>query len=134
VWLVDTSVWVEAFRRGGVAIERFLPFDEIVTTPPVIQEVLQGFADAGAFAVAKDALLALPIIEAPLERERFIEAAEIYRAARRVGVTVRSSADCLIAACAIRHRLGVLHLDRDYDAIARVAPLTSRRVTAGERR
>ena len=128
MWLVDTSVWVETFRRGGPALDTLLPFDEVVTAPPIVQEVLQGFDDARAFAVARDAMLALPAIEAPLDVARFIEAAEIYRSARRLGITLRSSVDCLIAACAIRHGVGVLHVDRDFDAIARVAPLVSRRI------
>ena len=128
MWLVDTSVWVETFRRGGPALDPLLPFDEVVTAPPIVQEVLQGFDDARAFAVARDAMLALPAIEAPLDVARFIEAAEIYRSARRLGITLRSSVDCLIAACAIRHGVGVLHVDRDFDAIARVAPLVSRRI------
>jgi len=34
--------------------------------------------------------------------------------------------DCLIAACAIRHGLTVLHDDRDYPAIARVSELQQR--------
>jgi predicted nucleic acid-binding protein len=119
---------VETFRRGGPALDTLLPFDEVVTAPPIVQEVLQGFDDARAFAVARDAMLALPAIEAPLDVARFIEAAEIYRSARRLGITLRSSVDCLIAACAIRHGVGVLHVDRDFDAIARVAPLVSRRI------
>jgi predicted nucleic acid-binding protein len=119
---------VATFRRGGPALETIVPFDEVVTAPPIVQEVLQGFTDARAFAIARDAMLALPMIEAPLDMARFIEAAELYRSARRLGVTVRSSVDCLIAACAIRYGIGVLHVDRDFDAIARVAPLLSCRI------
>jgi predicted nucleic acid-binding protein len=128
VWLVDTSVWVATFRRGGPSLESFVPFDDVVTALPIVQEVLQGFADERACARARDAMLALPIVDSPLGEARFVEAAELYRAARRAGITVRSSVDCLIAACAIRHGLGVLHIDRDFDALARVSPLTSRRV------
>jgi len=46
--------------------------------------------------------------------------------ARRSGFTVRSGVDCLIAACALRHGLMVLHHDRDFDALARVSSLTAR--------
>jgi predicted nucleic acid-binding protein len=41
-------------------------------------------------------------------------------------LTVRSSADCLIAACAIRHDLEVLHRDRDYAALAGISSLRHR--------
>jgi predicted nucleic acid-binding protein len=38
--------------------------------------------------------------------------------------------DCLIAACAIRHGLTVLHNDRDYPALARVSELQQRQIPA----
>jgi predicted nucleic acid-binding protein len=72
-------------------------------------------------------MLALPIVESPLGVDVVLEAAGLYRTARARGVTVRSSVDCLIAACALRHDLEVLHRDRDFDAIARVSPLRQRR-------
>ena len=52
-----------------------------------------------------DAMYALPMVEAPLSQPVFDEAVALYRAARRAGVTVRSSVDCLIAVCASRHHL-----------------------------
>jgi len=63
-----------------------------------------------------------------MEEGVFLEAAELYRAARRNGLTVRSGVDCLIAACALRHALEVLHHDRDYSALARVSDLRQRRI------
>jgi len=42
---------------------------------------------------------------------------------------VRSSVDCLIAASALRHDVGVLHSDRDYTGLARVSPLRQRKVS-----
>jgi predicted nucleic acid-binding protein len=135
VVLVDTSVWVEVFRRSSrVRLESEVELEEVVTALPIVQEVLQGFRDEGAFRTAREALLALPIVESPLPRERFLEATELYRNARRAGLTVRSGVDCLIAACAIRHRLEVLHVDRDYDVLARVSPLRSRRLPLAPRR
>ena len=50
----------------------------------------------------------------------------LYRAARRAGLTVRSSVDCLIAACAIRHGFTVLHRDRDFPVLAKISPLFER--------
>ena len=127
--LVDTSVWIEVFRsRPRRRLESIVEFDEIVTCLPVVQEVLQGFDDERAFAIAREAMLALPMVEAPVTAGAFEDAVALYRTARRAGVTVRSGVDCLIAACALRHRLEVLHHDRDYDALARVSPLRVRRV------
>jgi len=36
---------------------------------------------------------------------------------------VRSSVDCLIAACAIHHNLPVLHTARDFSALTKVSVL-----------
>jgi hypothetical protein len=129
VVLVDTSVWIEVFRtRGRFSLEQVVEFDDVVTCLPVIQEVVQGFRDERAFALARDAMHALPVVESPMPRSVFDQAADLYRSARRAGVTVRSGVACLIAACALRHGLEVLHHDRDYDALARVSSLRSRRV------
>ena len=125
--LVDTSVWIQVFRqRHPRDLEMLVSLDEVVVCLPVVQEILQGFRDEQAFRVARASLLALPAVESPLEQEVFVEAADLYRRARRAGVTVRSSVDCLIATCAIRNDLVVLHHDRDYSALAQVSPLRQR--------
>jgi hypothetical protein len=136
VLLVDTSAWIEVFRKPvGFDLASVGGLDRVVTCLPVVQEVLQGFRDEAAFRVARDGMLALPCVESPLPRARFEEAAALYRAARRAGFTVRSGVDCLIAACAIRHGLTVLHADRDYSVIAKISPLQERNIQpAGSRR
>jgi predicted nucleic acid-binding protein len=129
VLLVDTSVWVEAFRRPArVDLPSVAPLEEIVTCLPILQEVLQGFRDEAAFRTARGAMLAFPMVEAPLRLEVFEQAVSLYRSARRGGLTVRSGVDCLIAACAIRHDLTVLHRDRDFPALASVSTLKERSV------
>jgi len=131
VLLVDTSAWIEVFRKpAGLDLAGVGWLDQVVTCLPVVQEVLQGFRDEAAFRVARDAMLALPCVESPLPQARFEEAAALYRSARRAGFTVRSGIDCLIAACAIRHGLTVLHADRDFSLLAKVSPLQERNVSA----
>ena len=127
--LVDTSIWIEVFRkRRFLTIDDVVDFDDVVTCLPVIQEVLQGFRDEQAFSRAYEAMHALPIVDSPLPAAAFDRAADLSRSARRAGFTVRSGVDCLIAASAIRHGLAVLHVDRDFDTLARVSPLQSRRI------
>ena len=126
--LVDTSVWVEFFRKPArIDLPAVVDLDEVVTCLPVLQEVLQGFREEAAFTLARDAMLALPMVEAPLRQEVFEEAVGLYRRARAVGLTVRSSVDCLVAACALRHGLTVLHHDRDFGFLAKVSPLRVRK-------
>lgn len=129
VVLVDTSVWIEVFRRGGdFRLEDELELDEIVTCLPVVQEVLQGFRDETLYREAAWAMWAFPLVESPMPSSLFTEAIELYRRARRGGITVRSSVDCLIAACALRHDLEVLHRDRDFASLAAVTPLRARSI------
>lgn len=122
-------MWVEVFRKKQpLDLESVAPFDDIVTCLPVIQEVLQGFKDESAFRIARDSRVALPLVESPLALEVFQEAANLYRTARRAGLAVRSSTDCLIAACAIRHDLEIVHRDRDFEALASICPVRTRGV------
>ena len=129
MWLVDTSIWIEVFARPARRrLEDELPLDDVVTALPIVQEVLQGFRDERAYRIARDSILRFQIVEPEMRVDLFIEAAQLFRTARRAGFTVRSSVDCLIAACAVRHRVGVLHSDRDFDTLARIAPFESRNV------
>jgi predicted nucleic acid-binding protein len=110
-------------------LESVADLEEIVTCLPVIQEVLQGFLEERAFRLAREAMFAFPVVESPLRSEVFEEAAQLYRSARRAGVTIRSGVDCLIATCAIRHGITVLHHDRDFSLLAQVSPLTERKIS-----
>jgi predicted nucleic acid-binding protein len=122
--LVDTSAWIEVFRRPArVTLDRLVDDrDRIVTCLPVIQEVLQGFDDERAFRIAHTAMYALPCVDSPLPAATVDAAVDLYRRARRAGITVRSRVDCLIAASASRHHLTVIHRDRDYPRLATLAP------------
>ncbi len=136
MWLVDTSAWVELFRRpsritlGDLASDS----DLIVTCLPVIQEVLQGFDDERPFGVARASMTAWRRVDDPLGADVVDRAVEVYRQCRRSGVTVRSTVDCLVAASALRHSLTVVHCDRDYDAIARVTGLCHINISSRLRR
>jgi predicted nucleic acid-binding protein len=122
--LVDTSVWIEVFRaRRPLDLAAVLDFDDVVTCLPVIQEVLQGFREERAYRAAREAMFSFPIVESPIGADVYSEAVDLYRSARRSGWTIRSSVDCLIAACAIRHDLELMHRDRDFAALAEISSL-----------
>ena len=129
MFLVDTSAWIEFFRKGSrIRLQSICAPEQVTIVLPVYQEVLQGLKDEGAFHIARDALMHARFVENPLGQEVFEEAIGLYRLTRAKGITVRSSVDCLIAACAIRHGLVVLHRDRDYTGIAKVSALRERRI------
>ena len=134
--LVDTSAWIEVFRRGSTTTldELVEDRDRVVTCLPVLQEVLQGFDDERAFGIAQSAFAALPCLESPLSGVVFDRAIDIYRRARRAGVTPRSGVDCLIAACALRHGATVVHYDRDFVALAPLVGLRQRNIASVARR
>jgi predicted nucleic acid-binding protein len=120
--LVDTSVWIELLGGRG---RRPNPEDlvQFVTCGPIIQEVIQGLREGKTSESFRDGFLAMPKLSDPLPAELFLEAAEIYRDGRRRALTIRSSADCLIAAIGIANSVPIWHRDRDFTAIARFTRL-----------
>lgn len=125
--LLDTSAWVEFLRATGSdvhrevrrAIERERPLH---TTDVVVMEVLAGARDDGHAVQLRRLLFACEFV--PVDGlVDFEYAATLYRRCRRRGETVRSLNDCLVAAVAIRAGLEVLHMDRDFEVIARLGEL-----------
>jgi predicted nucleic acid-binding protein len=120
VLLADSSAWIEYLRGTGsqvnVRLREAIRAGEVVVTDPVMLEVL-----SGARRELEDRILRLlseQDYEPVAPRADWLDAAALYRACRREGLTVRSNVDCLIAAVAIRRGVPVLHIDRDFDAIA----------------
>jgi predicted nucleic acid-binding protein len=124
--IVDTSVWVD-FLNGhasaqAIRLKQLLIDDaRIILTPTILQEILQGlreqyYEDLKQFLMEQELLADEPFALA-------IEAAELYQGLRRLGITIRKSNDCLIAACAIRNGCAVLHKDRDFKRISEHTPL-----------
>jgi predicted nucleic acid-binding protein len=123
--LLDTSIWIAILRRQ-VEVDR-ARYHEYFTCGPVVQEVLQGFGENPLASRYQDRLLKVPRLSDPLPSELFVNAAEIYRQGRRRGLTIRSAADCLIAAIALENNATVWHQDRDFDNIAQFTNLKVRR-------
>lgn len=57
----------------------------------------------------------------------YAEAARIFFDCRRRGITVRGSADCLIAQMTLEQDATLLHDDGDFENIAKVRPLKTLR-------
>jgi predicted nucleic acid-binding protein len=128
--LVDSSLWVEILRGAdttATARLRSLVADDpasIATTEPIVMELVAG-ATAPAALDAVDSLCASMALLSVDPRSDFHDAGHLYRAARGRGVTVRTPADCLIAAVAIRTGAVLWHRDADFEAIANVSRLTT---------
>ena len=127
--LVDSSAWIEFQRATGSPADRRLTRaieddEPLATTGIVVLEILAGARDERHAAELRrllDRCRFLPL-EEPSDEEA---AAELYRACRRAGVTVRRLPDCLIAAVAMRHGVELLHCDADFETIATQAPLAA---------
>lgn len=124
--LVDTSVWIEFFKGRNTPEALYLSQaieneDDLCTCGPILQEVLQGIRTDADHSKTKEYLLSLVYL--PVGKARYLDAADIYRRARRKGETLRKPIDCVIAACAIRQSALLLERDKDFDAISRHAPL-----------
>ncbi len=123
--MIDTSAWVEYLRgaqspaaRAVRTVIRSQP-DEILTCAPIRMELAFDPDDA-ARARVLDILDGLASVT--IDEGQFETAAVIYRTVRRCGHTVRSSIDCLIAACALSAAAELLHSDVDFDRIAAAIP------------
>jgi predicted nucleic acid-binding protein len=125
--LVDTSAWVEFLRATGSPVHHrlrdLLAADHpLATTEVVAMEVLAGARDEPHATRLRGAVLSHTLL--PLDGlADFEEAAALHRRCRAAGETIRTLIDCLIAVVAMRTDAELLHADRDYDAIARHAPL-----------
>lgn len=117
--IVDSAVWIDFFsRKRGRAwplLRRAMRERErVFVTPVIVQEVLQGTHDEAEFSVLKRSLGAVEILHAPDAAAAVIAAAHLYARCRWSGITIRSSADCLIATVAVEHGMPLLTEDRDF--------------------
>lgn len=125
--IVDTSVWIDYFAGRDTwqveLVARELEAEQPVgLTDVVYAEILQGVRHDRDLHVVERQLLALDIVELG-GLDDFRAAAQLYRAARRRGFTVRRTAGCLIAVACIRAGRPLLHNDSDFDALADVSAL-----------
>ena len=119
--VADTTVWVDFFAGRSTLQVRLLKSlieegEDVALCGVILAEILQGVRANAECARLESVLRSFLFLE--MSRETFLSAARIYRSLRARGVTIRSSVDCMIAACCIEKGAQLLHNDRDYDAIA----------------
>ena len=125
--LVDTSVWLDYFRR--IDNDSAAKLDQALTdrkgigiTSTILQEILQGTDSDASFTRFERQLRSQPFFHPLHPIDSYSAAARLYARCRRAGVTIRSTIDCLIAQVAIEHGLDLLHNDGDFDKMALVIP------------
>ena len=122
--LVDSSVWIDWLRGADTDAVRFVQerenHEELGITQMIYLEVLQGVSSDRQFAATQRVLGAQTLLR-PLDALKTFEAAaHLYRRARKQGLTIRKSSDCLIASMALEQGALLVHNDRDFLALAQV--------------
>lgn len=124
-YLVDTSALVHLLRdKSGLLAGKY---DRIVGGAPVALsrmtefELLNGARDERELDSLRRLLAGQTLLDLP--SEAWARAAQIAFDLRRRGLTLTNVFDCLIAETALTHDLGLIHDDKDFEAIAKVRPL-----------
>lgn len=115
--MVDTSVWIDFFNGNDNphtdSLDTALTEGIVVIGDLILLEVLQGFKSDKDFKRAKTTLATLEQYEM-LSRQMALTCADNYRALRQKGITIRGTADVIIATFCIEHQLPLLFSDRNF--------------------
>ena len=126
--LVDSSVWVGYFNgqasRETDHLDALLGRERVAIGDLILAEVLQGFRSDQQYRTARNLLTGLTVYSL-LDAARAVRVAENYRALRKRGITVRKTADAVIATFCIEHGLPLLFSDMDFEPFVRHLGLRS---------
>ena len=120
--VVDTSVWIDVLndvdsRQAHQCVELIEGGQPVALTDVVLTEILQGLRSEREASLVEQHLRAFPVLRLE-DLDDFVLAARLSRTARRSGVTIRKTLDCLIAAPCVRTGAPLLHADDDFDRLA----------------
>ncbi len=114
---VDSSVWIDYFNGAETLevemLDEFLGVTPIAIGDLILVEVLQGFRHNKDYEIAKKLLLTLRVFDL-LGSEMALKVAQNYRILRSKGITMRKTADVIIATFCIEKNLTLLYADRDF--------------------
>jgi len=115
--IVDTSVWIDYFNGTESEETNFLDSaldsGEVAIGDLIFLEILQGFRNDKDYEQAKNMLLALDQYEM-FGHKMVARCAENYRSLRKKGITIRKTADVIIATFCIENQIPLLFSDRDF--------------------
>ncbi len=127
--LVDTSVWIDIFRdrrKGELFRQRTRGIDLVLCRFTQL-ELLQGARDDREWNLLSEYLGTQTYLE--MDDDSWARATKLYFDLRRRAFTIRSTIDCCIAQIAMDHQIPLLHRDRDFQKISRLAALDEEWVT-----
>jgi predicted nucleic acid-binding protein len=116
--ILDTSVLIDYFGNYSNPqtdwLDRQLSLRRIGITSLVLTEGLQGIRDEVQFTTTLKALSQFQVFEIG-SNDLAVQSARNYRTLRGLGVTIRSTIDCLVATFCIEEDHELLHRDSDFD-------------------
>jgi len=128
VILVDTSVWIDYFNgtdnQYTDALDSALEEGTVAIGDLIFLEILQGFKNDRDFNRAKATLDSLYQYEM-FGHSMALKSAENYRALRKKGITIRKTADVIIATFCIENQIPLLFSDRDFIPFAEYLGLSA---------
>ncbi len=115
--LVDSSVWIDYFNGQTSPetnkLDNLLGVEPLAIGDIILAEVLQGFRSDSDYKQAKQLFSSLTIFNM-LGAEQAIKAADNFRALRKKGITIRKTADVIIATYCIEMNHPLLFADKDF--------------------
>ena len=115
--LVDSSVWIDYFSgistRQTDTLHGALGVELVAVGDLILTEVLQGFRRDQDYRVARTLFNGLTVFNL-LGKTMALKSAQNVRALRKKGITVRKTADVIIASFCIESNLPLLFSDRDF--------------------
>jgi predicted nucleic acid-binding protein len=123
--LIDTSAWIFNFEPKVIPairkrITHLVQQDRAAITSPILFELLQGVQSGEEFRRLQEHLSSLHPF--PVTEGDWLKAAQWAQRLRSRGVQAKTM-DFLIAYKAMKHRLVLLHADRDFDRMAHWLPI-----------
>lgn len=116
--LVDSSVWIHYFNgihnKQTDILHQTLGASSVAAGDLILAEVLQGFRHDKDYKTARSLFENITIFEM-LGKEMALYSAENFRTLRKKGITIRKTADVIIATFCIRQKLPLLFSDRDFN-------------------
>ena len=115
--LVDSSVWIDYFT--GIDSQQAETLDKTLGVRPVaagdliLAEILQGFRHDRDYKMAKTLFDTITIFEM-LGRKMALASAENFRSLHKKGITIRKTADLIIATFCIKQRIPLLFSDKNF--------------------
>ena len=115
--VVDSSVWIDYFigvpNKQTNILHESLGHRPVAIGDLILTEVLQGFRQDKDYRAAKTLFEDVTLFDM-LGKEMAIKSAENFRALRKKGITVRKTADIIIASFCIDQKLPLLFSDKNF--------------------